>query len=99
MGLLGEEEQRLRQEKKRLRLLARDTRRNERKRELKKEHQAVDQNIVVDFADPEAQARLVAVLALKTGKKRLGEQTSGNKKFSSARVPGAIWTARFLFSA
>jgi hypothetical protein len=80
VGLLGEEEQRLRQEKKRLRLLARDTRRNERKRELKKEHQAVDQNIVVDFADPEAQARLVAVLELKTGKKRLGGPIVNNFK-------------------
>ena len=58
-------------EQKRLQKAAKTTRRNERKRELKKEHQVVNQNKVVDFSDQEAQARLVAAATLKTGRKRL----------------------------
>jgi hypothetical protein len=48
-----------------------DTRRNERKRELRKEHQVVNQNMVVDFSNQEAQARVIAASTLKTGRKRL----------------------------
>ena len=62
---------------KNLRKAAKNTRRNERKRELKKEHQVVNQNKVVDFSDQEAQARLVAAATLKTGRKRLSRCMAG----------------------